>query len=404
MLYSLCQNVYLVKGNVNDCLYDFNSLKLYHINRKLTNLIERCIGQAIMSLVLNNAEKMILTKMMLANLIESTNVIASNNIYELANKDKNIDFAWIEVTTKCNLRCIHCYDNSSYDRDEELSFREFKAIIHELRLNNVNKIQIIGGEPFCLADKIRNMFDHAVGKFDSIEVFTNGTLLNEKWIKYFKQNNIKVALSVYSYNESIHDRVTTKPGSCKMTNSTIALLAKYDVKYRVCNVVMSGVDIGLKNTNLYELNSSKDIVRMAGRADLSLLSNELIRKKIITKDSFAAPSTRTLTNRLLRGHNCFSSKIYIAANLDVFPCVMERRVKHGNLKDSSLSKLRNEDILNLSKDRIEGCKFCEFRFTCFDCRSNSLSSDVYSKPWYCTYDPINGVWADVNEFIITLKQ
>ena len=82
---------------------------------------------------------------------------------------------------------------------------------------------------------------------------------------------------------------------------------------------------------------------------------------------------------------------------------MERRISHGSLKKQTLKEVLNNDILNIQKDKIEGCKDCEFRYCCFDCRPNSLGKDVLSKPWYCTYNPHNGEWEDIDDFIKHLK-
>lgn len=45
------------------------------------------------------------------------------------------------------------------------------------------------------------MLDYTVGKFQIIEIFTNGTLIPKDWFEYLAQNNIRMALSIYSYDE-----------------------------------------------------------------------------------------------------------------------------------------------------------------------------------------------------------
>ena len=57
----------------------------------------------------------------------------------------------------------------------------------------------------------------------------------------------------------------------------------------------------------------------------------------------------------------------------------------------------------MTKDHINVCKDCEFRYCCHDCRPDSLSNDVYAKPWYCTYNPYSGEWIDVEEYIDFLE-
>ncbi|MBQ7652256.1 MAG: SPASM domain-containing protein, partial [Victivallales bacterium] len=97
--------------------------------------------------------------------------------------------------------------------------------------------------------------------------------------------------------------------------------------------------------------------------------------------------------------NCFSKYFYIGSNLEVYPCVMERRFSHGNLAGKKLSEIVDQSLLNFSKEQVKGCRDCEYRFACLDCRPDSLSGDKYEKSWFCLYDEQNGVWRDSDERI-----
>ena len=167
--------------------------------------------------------------------------------------------------------------------------------------------------------------------------------------------------------------------------------------------MMKDVDLKSSDTDLYQLSTSKDIVRMSGRGNFRLLTDDLIKKRLITKQTFAEKISVAFCKRLITGNNCFNSRIYISANLDVYPCVMERRLKHCNIAEYR-DIILNESIKKLNKDNIEECKECEFRYACFDCRPNSLSGKIYEKPWYCTYDPKKGTWKDSEEFVLDLKE
>ncbi len=101
-------------------------------------------------------------------------------------------------------------------------------------------------------------------------------------------------------------------------------------------------------------------------------------------------------------NNCFGSKIYIATDLTVYPCVMERRFSHGNMKENTNFKL-DDAIMKLNKDKINSCKDCEFRLGCFDCRPDSLTGEICSKPWYCTYLPEIGEWELVENSLERIK-
>lgn len=315
----------------------------------------------------------------------------------------DISMAWIEITTGCNLRCHHCYNDAYSPSGVQMSFNDYRFVVDELAGLNVPNIQLIGGEPLIVGEKLlKFMLSYTLGKFKSVEVFTNATLLTDGLASFFAENKIRVAVSVYSYDASNHDGITHISGSHKRTLRGIGFLKKHNVCYRVANILMAGCELENKNTELFTLSPDKDVIRMSGRGNKSLLTAELIRKRLITEKSFTKPLNRKFIERLARGHNCFVKDVYIAADLNVYPCVMERRMMHGNLRENNLRSVLNPDIQNFNKSKIDGCKDCEFRLTCFDCRPDTLTESVLAKPWYCTYDPYTGQFADPEMYINTI--
>ena len=396
-MYTLRNNVYMIKGYKNACLYDLNKGYLYHINMDLYNWIDKLIIYSIEADNLSVEEADALSVLLEQQLIEFAT--EKKEIKKNPKIEPKIEFAWIEITTKCNLRCIHCYEESDISCTKEMSFQDFQLVLQQLKELGIKSIQLIGGEPLLLGNKLREMVSLAVDNFSSVEVFTNGTMLDETWAEFFSKTRVKVALSVYSYDQKEHDKVTKMRGSHELTNNAIRLLKNHGVKYRVCNVLMNSVELGEKNTDLYSLSEKRDIVRMAGRANVQLLSRELIRKKLITEEHFSYTINPQLFYRLCSEHNCFGSKLYIASDLNVYPCVMERRISHGCVRNSSLKAVLKNSILMMNKDFIEGCKDCEYRYACFDCRANSMTNNVNEKPWYCTYNPYLGEWEEPEQFI-----
>ena len=401
MYYVLCDDVYLVEGQTKSCLYDLKNSKLYSVNKALSDKIKLLNLGNLKENDIDNELKIILKNFIDLGLIKLSDEYRYNDIKNLKKENSDCDFAWIEITNKCNLKCKHCYNESNAYCEKVMSFEKFKEIIELLRKVGVSKIQLIGGEPFVNSN-IKKMLDYVIGKFDYIEIFTNGTLIPENYFDYFYKNNIHVALSVYSYKENVHDEVTGVKGSWFRTNNAIKKLKELSIPYRVCNVLMRDVEIGVKNNNLYTLSNEKDIVRMSGRANFSLLTDELIRKRLITKKTFEKPITKAFCKRIISGHNCFCNKIYISSDLEIYPCVMERRIKHG-IVDGLVDIKLNSQIRNLTKDNIKVCNCCEYRYACFDCRPDAITNDVYAKPWYCTYDPYKGEWKNEEEFINELK-
>lgn len=75
----------------------------------------------------------------------------------------------------------------------------------------------------------------------------------------------------------------------------------------------------------------------------------------------------------------------------------------GNIHNTSLENvIKNPEFKkywNITKDHIETCKDCEFRYICTDCRAftdkthNKDGLDT-SKPLKCGYDPYTNKWED----------
>jgi SPASM domain peptide maturase of grasp-with-spasm system len=51
------------------------------------------------------------------------------------------------------------------------------------------------------------------------------------------------------------------------------------------------------------------------------------------------------------------------------------------------------DAWRISKDRVETCRDCEFRYVCTDCRAFVRApGDAFAKPATCVYDPYTATW------------
>ncbi len=394
---SFKKNVYFVKGRERACIYDLNRNDLYHLKKDEVRFVDSILGRYEKELHLSDSESRQLDFLYENNILEDSPEFHSGDIAILATKPK-IDFVWIEVTDQCNLKCVHCYDESCMQKTTRISVDEFKTVVDELVQIGVKKIQIIGGEPLILNTQLKAMLGYCRSKMDFVEVFTNATLLNDDWCQFFRDKKVHVAVSVYSYDKVMHESVTQIKDSFDWTIRGINLLKNYDIKYRVANVLLNNIEIGKRNTELFELSRRRDVVRLTGRAQRGLLSPDLIKKRLITKESFSSIPSMSKISRMVYGHNCFSRRLYIAADLSVYPCVMERRVKHGNLRNSKLSEIIKESILRFNKDNIEECCECEFRYCCHDCRPDSMGADINAKPWMCTYLPLKGEWQDTGTF------
>ena len=97
---------------------------------------------------------------------------------------RNIDYARISLTDKCNLRCVYCmpedkvYENNLINNN--LSFNDYKFIINALAQVGISKIKFTGGEPLLyphLIDLIKYTYNEC--NIEDISISTNGIGLNE---------------------------------------------------------------------------------------------------------------------------------------------------------------------------------------------------------------------------------
>ena len=310
MFYSLVKNVYFVKGAKNGCIYDFNCSKLYSVNQQLSEQMS-FIAKGMMSC--NKVEKTLqntLDQLVELNVLSITEYPVPTDIKEIGKQTFDCEFAWIEITRDCNLRCVHCYNEAENNTREIMPFDDYVFIIEELVNLGVKKIQFIGGEPFYYSQLLKKMLEYAIGKFEFIEIFTNGTLIQDNWYEFLSQNKIHIALSMYSTYSTEHDKVTGIVGSWEKAQITLSKLRSYKIPCRVCSVLMKDIDIGEIHRYQWGTKAKQDIVRLSGRADFSLLSEKLLKKKLITKKSFQKPINKYFCGFLVSGHNCFGRCIF----------------------------------------------------------------------------------------------
>lgn len=56
-----------------------------------------------------------------------------------------------DVTSICNLRCTHCYNYDKYFKQQvkDLTIEEIYSLINFLKVNNVENVYLLGGEPLA---------------------------------------------------------------------------------------------------------------------------------------------------------------------------------------------------------------------------------------------------------------
>ena len=159
--------------------------------------------------------------------------------------NKTFEVVTIESTKRCNLNCEHCYLGTELNKPDGLSTKDIKNILEKLRYLNIKVIVFTGGEPFLRKDIIE-IIDYAKKlRFRDIRIMTNGILIDPKIIKFLKNSDIEVYISLYGHCARIHEKITRKKGSFRKTLNTIKKLKAKGVKIIINHLLLS---INIENT------------------------------------------------------------------------------------------------------------------------------------------------------------
>lgn len=127
-------------------------------------------------------------------------------------------YASLDVTYRCNLKCVHCSLWDRPDGEEEMTLGEMQDIVLKLKdWLNVPAIDILGGESFLRPETIK-LIRFATEQGLVIHITTNGTMLNDRLCRELIEMGIhKVAVSVDGFNAATHDKTRGVPGALRRT-------------------------------------------------------------------------------------------------------------------------------------------------------------------------------------------
>jgi MoaA/NifB/PqqE/SkfB family radical SAM enzyme len=129
----------------------------------------------------------------------------------------------LEVTWRCNLRCVHCY-MGAYRSEPELSLVEIRRVIDELVDAGCLRLLITGGEPLLRPD-FREIYRYAVQKGLLLTLFTNGTLVDREIAAFLKDYPpVLCEVSLYGASSASYGRVCGCPEAFEKALAGVDLL------------------------------------------------------------------------------------------------------------------------------------------------------------------------------------
>jgi radical SAM protein with 4Fe4S-binding SPASM domain len=149
----------------------------------------------------------------------------------------------IEVTHRCPLKCVHCFNNlpaeNSQIRSRELSSGELCRVLDEIAEAGCLWLLFTGGEILARKDFL-NVYAHAKRKGLLITLFTNGVLVTEEIAAFLAgMPPFVIEITLYGRTPETYERITRVPGSFERCMRGIRLLKDHGLPLKLKTMVVS---------------------------------------------------------------------------------------------------------------------------------------------------------------------
>ena len=291
----------------------------------------------------------------------------------------------IDLTNRCNLRCVHCYINDSKSQDE-LNTGELTGILDEIADEGCLWMLFSGGEPLLRKD-FRDIYLHAKKRGFLINLFTNATLITEDIADYLADwRPFAVEVSLYGLSEETYASVTGVKGAFERCMQGIEMMRERDIPLRLKSMILTLNKHELEG--MIEFARERDVefrydtnihARVDGSDDPNryrLEPMEVIKmdyadkRRIKALRQFVDYASKAKLNKKHVFH-CGGglNSFHIGADGLLYLCMMYRKQGY-NLRKGSFADGWNDFIPGIRYREIEGeyrCSQCEHFFLCGQC-------------------------------------
>ena len=140
----------------------------------------------------------------------------------------NFFAAGIDVTNKCTLRCLHCFNSSGglkNQRMDEMSDEELERMAYDVIDCRPVSICMCGGEPLLRKESIYKIANYSKNTCVDVNMVTNGELMTKEIAKKLWQSGISsIQVSLDGSTEEVVDWLRNKKGAYKNAINAIKYL------------------------------------------------------------------------------------------------------------------------------------------------------------------------------------
>ena len=324
------------------------------------------------------------------------------------------------ITTKCNLKCKHCYSESSEEAGyDDLTTDESLRVIDEIADWGIGLLVFDGGEPLVREDFFQ-IADYASGKGITTGIGSNGTLIDAATARKLVKVGIRyVSISIDGADAETHDAFRGETGNFKKAlDGALAckgaglpfqfntVLRKKTIPH-LSDILRLATEYGAYGVELFDLmlvgrakrecqdealtvKQRQGLVEWLAQAQIdypipietpSLPMYPLILKLNIDKGIRPKHIPMEELARLAYyGRGCAAGRprgyLVIRNNGELNPCIF-LQVNLGNVKEKSLRQIWQESPILAqlrSRELLKGeCGKCNYRDICAGCRGRAYA-------------------------------
>ncbi len=324
--------------------------------------------------------------------------LAPTSTQSIQEKYVPLVLSW-NVTSKCNLKCSHCYINAN-DKNlpDELSTDAAKMLIHQITEVSRPLLILSGGEPL-LREDIYEIIRYGADRGLRMGMGSNGMLIDDEVVAKLKDAGMwTVAISLDSSFPQRHDEFRGVKGCWDRAVNAIKSLKRAGIETQVnCTVTQQNYDevddilalaesLGIDNFHLFFLvptgrgTNIEDITPQMYEDMITKTLAKTRKYKLNVKPSCAPQFMRVAKDqgidmsRWVRG--CMAGLYYcrIYPSGEVTPCPY-LPVTLGNIREESFKDIWfNSEVFKDLRDfdQLKGkCGKCEHREVCGGCRARA---------------------------------
>lgn len=318
------------------------------------------------------------------------------------------------TTRRCNLKCRHCYRDAGERDRRELTWKEGRDLLQEIKKAGFNIIVFSGGEPL-MRDDIYDLIKFSAGLGMRPVFGSNGTLITKDVAFKLKDAGLtRAGISLDSLDRERHDDFRQVDGSWDAAVEGMRNCLKAGLDFQVHTTVTErnyaeiedltdfAVELGARAHHIFFLvpaGRGKEIGDVLSKSHYEKLLHRILEKQKTTSIELkptCAPqfmrvaSQKGMSMRFSKGCLAGISYCCILPNGDVHPCPYFQ-LKVGNVREEKFSVIWDNPVfMGLRGNKLGGkCGRCSFNSVCGGCRARAFynTGNYMDEDPMCMYKP-----------------